>query len=153
MEILGGEAWLRAFIDIAMFIKGLTSSGKFWFIFLVSEHQAWLVFPSPACALLFLSPSFSPIVSLAVPQKHWGRLETHLLHCEYPSPFWPSPVSPYPHIHLSTPFCLLCPVCAMAFLSYLQSPLPSLTPNRSWCEHFFLLLLSCFPVCPHSYHI
>lgn len=99
VEILGDKAWLRAFINIATFIKGLISSVKFWGMFLDSELQMWLVsFPFSACALLFLSPSFSPITPTCSSEVV-GHLETHLLHCECPSPFWPSvSLSSYPFV-------------------------------------------------------
>lgn len=150
-EILSGEAWLRAFIDISMFIKGLISSVKLWCMFLVTELQAWLISFSSS-PLLFLSPSFSCVIPTCSPEV-LGTFRSPPLTQWMPSTFLTFS-SPYHHIHLSTSFCLLCPVCAMIFLSYIWPlSLPSLSPSSSWCEHFFLLLLSCSSACPHLWHI
>lgn len=108
VEILGGEAWLRAFINIATFIKGVISSLKFWCVSGLRASGLTGVLPVSCTCFPFFSPLLFLPLSLAVPQKCWGHLETHSLHCECPSLFWPSPISAYPHIHLSTSFCLLC---------------------------------------------
>lgn len=103
VEILGGEAWLRAFINIAMFIKGVISSVKFWCMFLVSELQVWLVsFPSPAHALLFLSLSFSPIIPSCSPEV-LGTFRNPRLTLWMPFPFLTFSylsLSPYSFVHI-----------------------------------------------------
>lgn len=131
-EIPGGWAWLRASVDTTMFIKGLSSSVKFWYVFLVSELQPWLTsFPSHVCSPLLLHhPHYSQLF-------HWSAWDIFkpTSYTVNSLPLFNSHLS-LPHIHLSSSFSLLRPACFTTLLSSLDSSSAHLCPTRVLMQTF-----------------